>query len=267
MRAMRIKMAGFFLAVMTLIPPGAALAQDEPSFAPEVAPREETVTLLSLIKAGGITMIPLGLFSLAVVALTIRSFLVIKEEKLIPEDSVRDIIRKLAQRDVVAARAQCEEGSSLITSIVGAGLDRVTDETIDIEVIKEAIDESSTKQMLTYMAPVSYLSIIGAISPMLGLLGTVSGMIKAFQNIAAGGMGKAELLAANIGEALVTTATGLIIAIPAMLFYFFFKNRFMRILAAAGEVSGAMLDALRTGALPLRYRNPEPGTAGGDNPS
>ena len=72
---------------------------------------------------------------------------------------------------------------------------------------------------------IQYMNVIATIAPMVGLLGTVSGMIGAFQTIATGGMGKPELLAGDIGEALITTATGLTIGIPAMIFYFLLKNR------------------------------------------
>ena len=223
-----------------------SLAQEE-EFKPTVAPKEKSLTLLQLIKSGGITMIPLGLFSMAVVALVIRNFLALKEEKLLRPDLVPTLTSHLADRSVEEARQICRADPTLLTAVVGAGLDRVTGDTLEVDVIKEAIEEAGSEQMMTYMSPISYLSIIGAVSPMLGLLGTVSGMIKAFQNISVGGMGKAELLAANIGEALVTTATGLVIAIPAMLFYFYFKNKFMKIMATAGRISGSLLDALRTG--------------------
>lgn len=72
---------------------------------------------------------------------------------------------------------------------------------------------------------IQYLNVIATIAPMVGLLGTVSGMIGAFQTIATGGMGKPELLAGDIGEALITTATGLTIGIPAMVFFFILRNR------------------------------------------
>ncbi len=72
---------------------------------------------------------------------------------------------------------------------------------------------------------IQYMNVIATIAPMVGLLGTVSGMIGAFQTIATGGMGKPELLAGDIGEALITTATGLTIGIPAMVFYFVLRNR------------------------------------------
>jgi biopolymer transport protein ExbB len=72
---------------------------------------------------------------------------------------------------------------------------------------------------------IQYLNVIATVAPMVGLLGTVSGMIGAFQTIATGGMGKPELLAGDIGEALITTATGLTIGIPAMIAFFVLRNR------------------------------------------
>ena len=88
---------------------------------------------------------------------------------------------------------------------------------------------------------------------MIGVLGTVSGVIKAFQTIGTQGMGKPEVLAGNIGEALVTTATGLIIAIPAMLFYYGFRNSFIKTAASLGRNVGGLLDTLETGELPLGF--------------
>ena len=90
--------------------------------------------------------------------------------------------------------------------------------------MKESIEEATLEQSAALTKSIDYLSIIGASAPMLGLLGTVSGMIKAFQTMGTTGMGKPELLAANIGEALITTATGLIIAIPAMFFFFIIRK-------------------------------------------
>lgn len=72
---------------------------------------------------------------------------------------------------------------------------------------------------------IQYLNVIATVAPMVGLLGTVSGMIGAFQTIAGGGMGKPEKLAGDIGEALITTATGLCIGIPAMIGFFALRNR------------------------------------------
>jgi len=79
---------------------------------------------------------------------------------------------------------------------------------------------------------------------MIGLLGTVSGMISAFQTIGDGGMGKPELLASDIGEALMTTATGLVIGIPAMVFYFIMKNRLGTQMIATVQAASNLIDDL-----------------------
>lgn len=211
---------------------------------------EDQLTLWELIKQGGLTMYPLGLFSIAVVALVIRNFIMLKEAKLLRPDLAPELTRQLAEGDLESARDLCNREPSLLTEVLGAGLDRARGTTVNAASIKEAIEEAGTEQLLVHMKPIGYLSIIGAVSPMLGLLGTVSGMIKAFQHISRGGMGNPEILAKDIGEALVTTATGLIIAIPAMLFYFYFKNNFMKTMAGLGRITGGMVEALQTGHAP-----------------
>lgn len=106
---------------------------------------------------------------------------------------------------------------------------------------------------------IQYLNVIAATSPMVGLLGTVSGMISAFQTIAAGGMGKPELLAGDIGEALVTTATGLVIGIPAMVAYFVMRNRMLTRAMEIRDVAGQVIEA-RTAINP-RPERPIPESA------
>jgi biopolymer transport protein ExbB len=99
--------------------------------------------------------------------------------------------------------------------------------------------------MVTFMKPINFLSIIGGTAPMLGLLGTVSGMIKAFALIAQGNMGDPAKLAGAIGEALITTATGLVIAIPAMISYFLFKNNFIKTMSTMGRMVGHYMNIYR----------------------
>ena len=121
-----------------------------------------------------------------------------------------------------------KKNESLITTILSEGLERISDENYDQKEVTDAIEEAGNEQMIIYMKSINYLSIIGGTAPMLGLLGTVSGMIKAFSVMSQGGMGDPSKLAGSIGEALITTATGLVIAIPAMIFYFVFKNNFLK---------------------------------------
>jgi biopolymer transport protein ExbB len=105
---------------------------------------------------------------------------------------------------------------------------------------------------------INFLSLFASISPMIGLLGTVSGMIGAFQKIGTGGMGKPELLAGNIGEALITTATGLIIAVPAIFAFFIFRNNLSRIVRDAESEYSAIIDALTGSANLFAETEPAP---------
>ncbi len=255
------------LAASLLLLADPAAAQEMPAFKPEVAPRESTLTLWQLIKDGGWSMIPLGAFSVAVAALVIRNALALQHDKLLRPDLYPALRKSMAERDIGTVRDLCVRESGLLPAVLAAGLERLTGSRLHMEKVKEAIEEAGTEQLMTYMTPVSYLSIIGAVAPMLGLLGTVSGMIKAFQNIASGGMGKAELLAGNIGEALITTATGLIIAIPAMLFYFYFKHRFMKYMAAMGRMVGGLLDTLESGEIPVTHQADGPAESPEQSPA
>ena len=147
-----------------------------------------------------------------------------------------------AQRVVVsppkAAHKLCKENPSPSTSIVAAGLVRVDPAKYDPEQVKEAIEEASAEELAGPFVLINYLSVIGSLSPMVGLLGTVSGMVKAFNVIEAEGAGSAQALAGNISEALITTATGMIVGIPAMFFFFFFKNRYGKITSRIGRIVG-----------------------------
>ncbi len=214
----------------------------------------QKTTLMQMIKQGGWAMWPLGLMSVGMVYFIVQNGLATREKILLVPEMMPDFIKLMKDKKVLEAHELCKENDTLFTYVFAAGLERCsTKGDINFTKIKEAIEEASTEQVTSYMKPIDYLSIIGATSPMLGLLGTVSGMIKAFQTIGSQGMGKPEVLAGNIGEALVTTATGLIIAIPAMLCYYYFRNSFIKSTATLGRNIGALLDTLETGELPLGF--------------
>lgn len=217
----------------------------EPAAAVEVADAVHQMTFAEMLKQGGWAMWPLGLFSSAMLYFIIRNAMLLRPKNLLRADLKEEIEAKLAANNVAGAREICQGNPSLMTSVLDAGLERINEDDFDPAHIAEAIEEAGNEQMVTFMKPINYLSIIGGTAPMLGLLGTVSGMIKAFQTIAAGGMGKPELLAGNIGEALITTATGLIIAIPAMISYFIFKNNFIKNMSTMGRMVSHFLSVYR----------------------
>ena len=251
------------LAALALAGVTAALGQEAKEFAPAVAPKEQQITLLQLFIVGGWCMWPLLALSIAGVTLVVRNYLAVKPARLLRPDLVSALRRQLAAREVFAARDVCRSNPTLVTALMGAGLERITSDTINLASVKEAIDESAAEQVGVYMRPITGLSVIGTVSPMVGLLGTVSGMIKAFQNMSSGGMGKPEMLAGNIGEALITTAAGLIIAIPVMIGYFYFKYSFSQSMASAGRIIGVLMNTLATGEMTyLSHETPEAAPAG-----
>jgi biopolymer transport protein ExbB len=112
--------------------------------------------------------------------------------------------------------------------------------------MESAMEEASVEETNAGLRVISYLSITAQIAPMVGLLGTVSGMIKAFGKIGKGAMGKPELLANDIGEALITTAAGLLIGIPAMFAYFYLKSRYTANVTRLGRIVGNLTHHLVT---------------------
>jgi len=233
----------------------AALAAPAQTAAAASATAPDKVTFLQLIMQGGWTMIPLGALSVAMIFFIVQNFISLREKTLLRKEMMPDFLQRMVKGEVRPALEICRENPSMFTLVFGAGLERCMKAEIDFNKVKESVEEASVEQMTFLMKPIDYLSIIGAIAPMLGLLGTVSGMIKAFQTMGTQGMGKPELLAGNIGEALITTATGLIIAIPAMLFFFYFKKGFNKTLATLGRNLGFLFDALETREMPLAFED------------
>ncbi len=245
---------GLFTIALLLVA-GSALAQGDIN----VAAAAEKTDLWSLIKTGGWAMWPLGAFSFAMTVLVIQNFISLREKTLLHTEMMPELLDMMLNKKVKSALIYCRKHPSMFTNAFGAGLERCldTNEEINFQKVQESVEEASVEQMATLMKPIDLLSIIGASSPMLGLLGTVSGMIKAFHTMGAQGMGKPELLAANIGEALITTATGLVIAIPAMFFFFYFKKGFQKTLATLGRNIGFLFDALETGKKPVSFMDLE----------
>ena len=246
---------GLFTIALLLVA-GSALAQGDIN----AAAAAEKTDLLTLIKTGGWAMWPLGAFSFAMTVLIIQNFISLREKTLLHTEMMPELLEMMLNKKVKTALIYCRKHPSMFTNAFGAGLERclaAEGGEVDFNKVQESVEEASVEQMSKLMKPIDLLSIIGASSPMLGLLGTVSGMIKAFHTMGAQGMGKPELLAANIGEALITTATGLIIAIPAMFFFFYFKKGFQKTLATLGRNIGFLFDALETGKKPVSFMDLE----------
>lgn len=213
-------------------------AQDTAVSTEEIASAESGKSLIDMYRAGGWAMYPLTLLSIGGFGLIVYNFMAVRPEAILNSEATAQIDEAMANLDIAKAKTICDENPSPTTNVIRAGLNRIDLENYDPEPIKQAIEESSSEELAGPYVLINFLSVVGSLSPMVGLLGTVSGMVKAFNVIEAEGAGSAQALAGNISEALITTATGMIIGIPAMFFFFFFKNRYGKIISRIGRVVG-----------------------------
>jgi biopolymer transport protein ExbB len=177
--------------------------------------------LIDLIVKGGIVMYPIILCSVIVLAIFIERLWVLRRGLIIPDELVQDVELNLRKKNVPRALEICEKDNSSIAKIFTSGL---KNSGKGMWLVKESIEERGGREGVMLEKHVGILSTIANLSPLLGLLGTVSGMIKTFKVISAGG-NNPSLLAGGIAEALITTATGLCVAIPALLFYRIVKDK------------------------------------------
>jgi biopolymer transport protein ExbB len=211
-------------------------------------------SLWDLWKVGGPVMWPIGLCSVAGIGLSIYCGLQYRIEKMARLDIQPALRKAIGALDFRTADALCSGAPCMLTSILAAGLARLdrTGET-DTVSFEKAMEEASVEELTEWQKPLNNLSLVAQIAPMLGLLGTVTGMIGAFDKIGMGAMGSPEKLAANIGEAMLTTAAGLIVAIPCMFAYFFFKGKFVgnvaRISRLLGNLSHHLGLAMKVGGI------------------
>ena len=179
------------------------------------------------IQAGGIVgYIIIGLSTIAL-ALVIMHLVQIRRDALLPPDQVDTIENLLSQGRVAQALEYCydPDADSYLTRIMGVGLTRYQKSAFGAFEIKNAIEEAGEDQTARLYRSTEALGVIGSIAPLLGLLGTVLGMVGAFESLSRTATPNHEALAASISLALVTTLMGLILAIPCIMLHRYFGNR------------------------------------------
>lgn len=186
-----------------------------------------------------------GFFAILATTLIIYNFIAIRKKKFLNPEGVKKVEEMVNQLQIKEAIEFCEKNPSPITNIIGCGLARADERGIDADAVAAAMEEASVEEFANPYVLINYLSVTASLAPMLGLFGTVSGMVKAFNTIAAEGAGSASKLADNISEALITTATGMIIGIPAMFFFFFFKNRYGAIISSTSRIIGDLVFTMK----------------------
>ncbi len=182
----------------------------------------KTKTLFEQIAEGGWVMWPIALCSVATFYLIGDGFLRTAKKRNAPpahQEAAKEAFRR---GDYAEAYAFCRDNPSPLNNVLRVGLSLLGEgKVVTVEGMMGELAKENSK-MLTL---ISYLSVIGVCTPMIGLLGTVTGMIRAFATLGASGIGDPSSLSAAIGEVLIATASGLVIAIPAFGAFYFLRNR------------------------------------------
>jgi len=182
----------------------------------------------------------------AAVYFMVDSSILIKPEKLMPEKVLAGVQGAMAEGDVVKAMQVCENNPSALSSIVTAAFQHIEE---GFEAIQEAVNAASDLEQEKIQQRLNWISVCGNLGPSLGLLGTVQGMILTFQALASGGAGDAAALANSIGQALWTTAAGLIVSIPSITMFYVLRNKANRLILKMTAVTMELLNGLRNVAV------------------
>ena len=214
-----------------------------PMMAQESADAPPPQNFLGLIwKAGGPAGAVIGIMSIIGVGLIIEHFMNVTRDKLAPPEMIDELQSLLDGNEVQAAYDLCDQNPNYLTNVVGAALPKLSS---GYESMEQAAADVGEEEAIKLHAKISWLSLIGNISPMCGLLGTVMGMLKAFGVIERETSPSPAKLAGGIKEALITTMLGLVVAIPMMIGFFFFRNRVVRIILEISAISEDLLDRFR----------------------
>ena len=195
----------------------------------------------NIIVAGGWLMWPIILCSIAVIAISIERFWTLNTQKIAPKNQLAQVWGWVQNNQIDAQRLRELRKSSELGRILAAGLANAQSGR---EVMKDSIEEAANQVVHAMERYVGALGTIASVSPLLGLLGTVLGMIKVFVAIELEGTGNAGALAGGISEALITTAAGLCVAIPAMIMHRFFTRKIDTLVVVMEQESVKLVDAL-----------------------
>jgi len=177
---------------------------------------------VELIKQGGVVMIILILMSIIAVAIVIERLVFFSQQHGDSRALLRSLGQKIAADDMGGAIAVCNQNKGMLPRILAFGLLRGEKDRSDIT---DALSIALMENLNTLERNLGIIGTIAVIAPFVGLLGTVSGIIHAFQDIALKGNSTPAVVAAGVGEALVTTAAGLFVAVVSVVFFNYFKTR------------------------------------------
>ena len=197
--------------------------------------------MIDLILKGGIFMYPIILCSVIALAVFLERLWVLRRKQIIPGDFIHQIEELIKKKELSEAIFLCQGDASSIAKIFLAGFKNAGR---GMWLVKEAVEERGGREAIILEKRVGILSTIANLTPLLGLLGTVSGMIKTFNVISLQGVGNPAQLAGGIAEALITTATGLCIAIPTLVCHRILKDKAQSLIFEMEENSIRIIEVM-----------------------
>lgn len=228
-------------SLATWLTVGLARAQ-EAAEAVAVSAEPSSMTIRQIIDTGGWLMYVLAAMSVVGLTLIIYFLVALRRDQIIPQslvDQVRGLLRAGKSDEALTV---CRDNESAFSNIVGAALEyALAAPKTDPGLLREIVEGEGGRQATMLQNQTQYLMDIGVIAPMIGLLGTVMGMLKAFNAVALDlAKAKPMLLAGGVSQALITTVAGLIVAIPAMIAYAYFRGRTSRLISDLEKNSAEM---------------------------
>lgn len=211
-------------------------------------------SVLSMVTGGGILMLPIAACSFVLCMFVFERAISLRRGRVIPRPFVKKFIDQLVNGELRPKQAIriCEQNGSPVATVFAAAARKWGHNSVEVE---QAIIDSGERVGNKLRKYLRMFNGIATISPLLGLLGTVLGMINAFNAIVvAGAMGQPDLLAGGIGQALITTAAGLTVAIPALISYLFFVSRVDKLITEIDALGQQIVGAIASDSVDRRRR-------------
>lgn len=199
--------------------------------------------MLTFIQTGGFFMWPLLACSIIALAIIIERFWMLRKSKIAPKDLLLEVMTRLREDKMNVEYIRSLQSKTGLYSIFAAGL---LNSKHGRTVMKESMQEAASHVIHELERFMNSLGTIAAIAPLLGLMGTVVGMIKVFSVLMEQGAGNTSLLAGGISEALLSTAAGLGVAIPALIFHRYFSRQIDVLVVSMEQKSTKLVDALHS---------------------
>lgn len=207
-------------------------AGEHPAESPSTEPKQliATTNLWRAMQEGGVLMYPIALCSVVMVAFVLERLVALRRGRVIPKPFITRLLEQIRQGQLERrqALALCQENRSVVAQVCAAAIRKWGRPAVEVE---QALLDAGERATYGLRAHLRVFNAVATVAPLLGLLGTVFGMIQAFNAVAASdALGRPELLASGVAQALLTTAFGLSVAIPALLLYYVFVSRADRLI-------------------------------------